>query len=187
MKVDRTDPRWAASLATAALVLVLGWFAFVQGRARADPRDGGSRCARVRASAVQLGAGARDGADGERHPVATAPDRRRVLRVVSPRLAGRWALPRVVWHDAAGRVRLHRRRAVPAADAAEGELDPRLGLRARRRAVLRTRQGRADRDVREGRRPRVARVRLRHLPRTGISHLAGESTIGRRRKEMPAT
>src|SRR6478672_6294839 len=31
MKVDRTDPRWAASLATAALVLVLGWFAFVEG------------------------------------------------------------------------------------------------------------------------------------------------------------
>ena len=31
MKVDRTDPRWAASLATAALVLVLGWFAFVKG------------------------------------------------------------------------------------------------------------------------------------------------------------
>jgi len=31
MKVDRADPRWAASLSTAAGVLVLGWFAFVKG------------------------------------------------------------------------------------------------------------------------------------------------------------
>ncbi len=31
MKVDSADPRWGASLATGALVLVLGWFAFVQG------------------------------------------------------------------------------------------------------------------------------------------------------------
>jgi hypothetical protein len=31
MKVDRADPRWAASLGTGGCVLVLGWFAFVQG------------------------------------------------------------------------------------------------------------------------------------------------------------
>ncbi|HEV7133414.1 MAG TPA: hypothetical protein VGN27_06780 [Gaiellaceae bacterium] len=31
MKRDSADPRWSASLATAALALVLGWFAFVRG------------------------------------------------------------------------------------------------------------------------------------------------------------
>lgn len=31
MRVDRANPRWGASLATAAGVLVLGWFAFVRG------------------------------------------------------------------------------------------------------------------------------------------------------------
>ncbi len=31
MTVDRADPRWGASLSTAAGVLVLGWFAFVRG------------------------------------------------------------------------------------------------------------------------------------------------------------
>ena len=31
MRRDAADPRWAASLATAGVVLVLGWFAFVKG------------------------------------------------------------------------------------------------------------------------------------------------------------